>query len=69
MKISNRYIPTPAPIPFSEKKPNVLDVLTSGVIIKHDVTVTLSKAERQTILGAVGILAGAALLAVMLARK
>ena len=69
MKISNKYTPTPAPIHFSQNKPNVLDVLTSGVTIKHDVTVTLSKQERQTILGAVSILAGAALLAVMLARK
>lgn len=69
MKILNRYTPTQARIHFSQNKPNVLDVLTSGVTIKHDVTVTLSKAERQTILGAVAILAGAALLAVMLARK
>jgi hypothetical protein len=50
-------------------RPSVLDVLTAGVTVKHDVNVTLDKQARATLLGAVGILAGAAFLAVMLARR
>jgi hypothetical protein len=50
-------------------RPSILDVLTAGVSVKHDVNVTLDKQARVTLLGAVGILAGAAFLAVMLARR
>lgn len=50
-------------------RPSVLDVLTTGVTIKHDVNVILDKQTRNSILGAVGILAGAAFLAVMIARR
>jgi hypothetical protein len=56
--------------PFNEPpKTSVLDVFTSGVTLKHEVNVTLVKQARATVLGAVGILAGAAFLAVMLARR
>ena len=56
--------------PFNEPpKTSVLDLITSGVTLKHEVNVTLDKEARATVLGAVGILAGAALLAVMLARR
>ena len=69
MKNLKIYEPTRVMYPFNEApKPSVLDVLTSGVTLKHEVNVTLDKQARATVLGAVGILAGAALLAVVLAR-
>lgn len=68
-KSLNRYAPTPARIHFDENKANVLDVLTSGVTFKHELKIDFTPAARQTIFGAVGILAGAAFLAVMIARR
>lgn len=68
-----RYTPTTVQIHSKSMReaprPSVLDVLTTGVTIKHDVNVILDKQTRNSILGAVGILAGAAFLAVMIARR
>jgi hypothetical protein len=68
-KSLNKYAPTRARIHFNENQSNVLDVLTSGVTFKHELKVDFTPAARTTIFGAVGILAGAALLAVMIARR
>lgn len=65
----NKYAPTRARIHFNENKTNVLDVLTSGVTFNHELKVDFTPAARKTIFGAVGIIAGAALLAVMIARR
>ena len=65
-----RYTRTTVPTRFSEPpKQNFVDVLTSGVTVKHDLAVNITPETRTTILGAVGILAGAAVLAVLLARR
>jgi len=44
-------------------------LLTTGIPIKHQVTVELTPADRNTLLGSVTILASAAIFAVMLARR
>ena len=68
-----RYTRTTVPTRFKymheTPRPSALDVLTSGVTLKHEVNVILDTATRRTLLGAVGILSGAAFLAVMLARR
>lgn len=68
-----RYTRTTAPTRFNymneAPRSSALDILTSGVTLKHEVNVILDPATRRTLLGAVGILSGAAFLAVMLARR
>ena len=44
-------------------------LLTTGIPIKHQVTVELTPKDRSTLIGTVSILAGAAIFAVMLARR
>lgn len=44
-------------------------LLTTGIPLKHQVTVELTPADRNTLLGSVTILAGAAIFAVMLSRR
>jgi len=54
---------------YLSELPNLNTLLTTGVPLKHDVTVQFTPADRTMIYGSVGILAGAAVLAVLLAKR
>jgi hypothetical protein len=54
---------------YLSELPDLNTLLTTGVPIKHAVTVEFTPDDRKLIYGSVGILAGAAVLAVLLARK
>lgn len=54
---------------YLSELPDLNALLTTGVPLKHDVTVQLTPDDRKMIYGSVGILAGAAVLAVLLAKR
>jgi hypothetical protein len=54
---------------YLSELPDLNALLTTGVPLKHDVTVQFTPADRKMIYGSVGILAGAAVLAVLLAKR
>lgn len=54
---------------YLSELPDLNALLTTGVPLKHDVTVQFTPDDRKMIYGSVGILAGAAVLAVLLAKR
>jgi hypothetical protein len=54
---------------YLSELPDLNTLLTTGVPIKHDVTIQFTPNDRKLIYGSVGILAGAAVLAVLLAKR